>query len=224
MNGRLVLTNGGSDSGLIPIDKRQTVGHISPVTSGQLNIGQETLPFATIEADSFKRRTEEVGLEIHTPVGMIVPYAASGAPRGWLACDGAAVSRTQFLDLFNTIGTTFGIGDGFSTFNLPDLRARTIIGQNFNGLPNSGINNSSRTTKTLADNGGAETHILSTAEMPQHDHTQRQGNTSGIGLGPAPGTFGTNITNTSITTTDTGGGQAHNNLQPYLTLNYIIRF
>lgn len=224
MNGRLVLTNGGSDSGLIPVDKRQTVGNIVPVASGSLNIGQETLPFATIEADSFKKRTEEVGLEIHTPVGMIVPYAASGAPRGWLFCDGAAVSRSQYADLFNAIGTTFGIGDGVTTFNLPDLRARTIIGQNINALPNSGINNSARTTKTFGSSGGAETHTLSISEMPQHDHTQRQGNTSGIGLGPAPGTFGTNITNTSITTTDAGGDQAHNNMQPYLTLNYIIRF
>ena len=63
------------------------------------------------------------------PAGMLFPFAGASAPTGYLLCHGQAVSRTTYADLFTAIGTTYGTGDGSSTFNLPDLRGRVIAGQ-----------------------------------------------------------------------------------------------
>lgn len=64
------------------------------------------------------------------PTGAVLPYAGTTAPANWLLCDGAAVSRATYADLFALIGTTFGAGDGSSTFNLPDMRGRHPVGVN----------------------------------------------------------------------------------------------
>lgn len=104
-----------------------------------------------------------VPANVATPVGAVLPYAGAAAPAGWLLCDGGAVSRTTYAALFGVVGTTFGAGDGASTFNLPDLRGRSALGAGAGpGL----------TSRTLAAKGGAETHVLATAEMPAHGHTQ----------------------------------------------------
>ena len=66
------------------------------------------------------------------PVGVIVPYGSNTIPENWLLCDGSAVSRETYQDLFNTIGTTYGAGDGFTTFNLPDLQGRVVVGKDDN--------------------------------------------------------------------------------------------
>jgi microcystin-dependent protein len=63
-----------------------------------------------------------------SPVGMLSPYGGTSAPSGWLLCDGSAVSRTTYSDLFGVIGTTYGVGDGSTTFNLPDMRAAVPVG------------------------------------------------------------------------------------------------
>lgn len=63
-----------------------------------------------------------------TPTGVVLPFAGSAAPTGWLVCDGSAVSRTTYASLFSTISTSFGAGDGSTTFNLPDMRGRTPVG------------------------------------------------------------------------------------------------
>ena len=94
-----------------------------------------------------------------TPSGVIVPFAGSNAPSGWLLCAGQAVSRTQYAGLFLTISTTYGAGDGSTTFNLPDLRGRTIA-----GVDNMGGSAASRLTSgvsginatTLGAAGGVE--------------------------------------------------------------------
>lgn len=102
-----------------------------------------------------------------TPSGVIVPFAGSNAPSGWLLCAGQAVSRTQYAGLFLTISTTYGVGDGSTTFNLPDLRGRTIA-----GLDNMGGSAASRLTAgvsginatTLGAVGGDE-------RVHQHSHS-----------------------------------------------------
>lgn len=95
--------------------------------------------------------------------GVVVDYAGSAAPSGWLLCDGSAVSRTGAnAALFAAIGTAWGVGDGSTTFNVPDLRGRTAIGVG----TGSGL-----TARALAATGGAETVALSTGEMPTHNHT-----------------------------------------------------
>ena len=159
--------------------------------------------------------------------GMLVPYAGTSAPTGWLFCFGQAVSRTTYADLFSAISTTYGSGDGSSTFNLPDLRGRTVAGKDDMGGSSAnrltdqsgGLNGD-----TLGDTGGAETHTLTTSQMPPHNHRQRHNGTSGgISNQMRSGGGASAQTNSVNTTTNTGGGNAHNNVQPTIILNYIIK-
>jgi microcystin-dependent protein len=106
------------------------------------------------------------------PAGAIQAYAGSTAPPGWLACDGSAVSRTTYSRLFAAIGTTWGAGNGSTTFNVPDLRGRAPIGAG----TGSGL-----TARTLAATGGAETVTLTTTEMPAHSHTFSSGTAASDG-------------------------------------------
>ena len=94
------------------------------------------------------------------PIGAILPFGSNTVPENWLLCDGSAVSRTQYQDLFNTIGITFGQGDGFETFNLPDLRDRIPVGKDSNDTD----------FNLLGNTGGEKTHTLTIQEMPSHNH------------------------------------------------------
>jgi microcystin-dependent protein len=85
-------------------------------------------------------------------------WAAASAPTGWLLCDGSAVSRTTYAGLFAILSTTYGVGDGSTTFNLPDLRGRFPVGKN------------AGTFSALGGTGGEETHTLTVPEMPAHTH------------------------------------------------------
>jgi microcystin-dependent protein len=100
------------------------------------------------------------------PTGTVVDFAATTPPTGWLVCDGSAVSRTTYAALFAVIGTTWGAGNGTTTFNLPDLRSRVTVGAG----SGSGL-----TARTLAAVGGEENHALSAAELAAHTHTQTDG-------------------------------------------------
>jgi microcystin-dependent protein len=89
-------------------------------------------------------------------------YGGATAPSGWLLCNGDAVSRTTYADLFAVLGTTFGVGNGSTTFNVPDMRSRMPIGVG------AGTGLSAR---TLAQTGGVETQTISSANLPTHQHT-----------------------------------------------------
>lgn len=93
------------------------------------------------------------------PAGVVVDFAGSAAPTGWLICDGSAVSRATYPQLFANIGTTHGAGDGSTTFNLPDCRGKQTVGKHSSG-----------TFVTLGATGGAETSTLGIANMPPHNH------------------------------------------------------
>ena len=110
---------------------------------------------AAITTDKLATNT----IQLLTPTGSVTQYAGSSAPTGWMFCDGAAVSRTTYAALFAVIGTTFGSGDGTTTFNLPDLKGRVPVGKAVAG-----------TFASLAATGGAETHTLTTAQIPSHQH------------------------------------------------------
>lgn len=154
-----------------------------------------------------------IALVPSVPSGTIIGFAGSSAPSGWLLCDGSEVSRSLYAALFAAIGTAFGVGDGGSTFNVPDLRGRIPIGAG----TGSGLS-----ARTLAQSLGEENHLLTLAEMPSHDHTanalasvnaNNDGSVSGLHYHPS----------NSGVTDSTGGDGAHNNMQPVLGLTPIIR-
>lgn len=97
------------------------------------------------------------------PAGTVSDFAGTVAPAGYLPCDGSAVSRATFAALFSAIGTTWGIGDGSTTFNVPNLSRRTTIG--------SGGSGSGTIGNAVGNVGGEENHTLTVAELAVHNHT-----------------------------------------------------
>lgn len=169
--------------------------------------------------------------------GTVKDFAGSTAPAGWLLCYGQNVSRSTYAELFATIGTTYGAGDGSTTFALPDARGRAIAGKD-----DMGGSSANRLTNLsggvdgdiLGANGGAESHILTTAQIPAHNHRiligWAAGGTTSDTIGYANTYTGARgyQTNTGGSGTpaieNTGGGGAHNNVQPTLILNKIIAY
>jgi len=144
--------------------------------------------------------------------GAVLPYAGASAPTGFLLCDGAAVSRSTYSELFSVIGTTYGVGDGDTTFNLPNLKGRVPVG----------LDAAQTEFDALGETGGAKTHTLTTAQIPSHTHSvpYHPTGTNGGYSGSSPSTL---PTNTGAQGGAAGGGEAHNNLQPYIALNYVIK-
>jgi len=99
------------------------------------------------------------------PVGSVMPFAGATAPTGWLLCDGSAVSRTTYAQLFQVIGTTYGAGDGATTFNLPDMRGRVPVARG----TNSAINALGKNDGIPAD-GVAFRHVHHSHGVPSHSH------------------------------------------------------
>jgi microcystin-dependent protein len=222
------------------------------------------------------------------PIGVCLPYAPSlAAPNSlWHVLDGSAVSRTTYSVLFGLMGTTYGVGNGTTTFNLPDCRSRIPIG----AATTSG---SGLTARGLAAIGGEENHVLITAELAAHNHavvdpTHTHGNnnaththgindpshghiglfntaggTGGIAVEYSVSTFGpvaaspsdSNFTyettsgswqignavtgvsvqaaspgisvssaSTGVSTSNAGSGTGHNTMQPWIGMNWIIKF
>ena len=153
-------------------------------------------------------------------------FAGNFAPRGWAFCDGQLLPISQNTALFSLIGTTYG-GDGRSTTALPNLQGRAPM------HPGRGPG---LTARRLGERGGTETVTLTEAQMPSHSHafqgssdtpdSRQPGNSlasqpAGRGASVLYGT-GNVVDQDSRTVSNTGGSQAHNNLQPLLTMNYII--
>lgn len=256
------------------------------------------------------------------PIGVILPYGGSSAPTGFLLCDGSAVSRTTYSALFGIISTTFGAGDGSTTFNLPDMRSRVPVGAGtaptttfsfaaaavdtstdiittssnatlYTGTPvvltttgtlpsglslattyyviyqsattfklatslanavaGTAINITSQgsgthtatvtfTARVLGTIGGQETHANTISEMPSHTHTQdahshttdaqkwygtrytTEWSASGPGADVTVGHIAASNSNATATNQNTGGSTDHNIMQPWLALNFIIKY
>lgn len=172
-------------------------------------------------------KLDSAAVSVLMPTGSLLPYAGASAPTGYLLCDGAAISRTTYATLFALVGLTYGAGDGATTFNIPDLRGRVIAGQD-----DMGGSSANRLTglsggvdgDVLGGSGGAETHTLVTSEMPAHTHGGLTTiNPSGGDGGSANDPGIDYVTSNSGGSGSTGGGGAHNNIQPTLILNYIIK-
>lgn len=173
-----------------------------------------------------------------TPVGGLMPFAGAAPPVGWLLCNGAQVSRVNYKSLFDVIGTTWGAGDGATTFGLPDMRGRSPIGAG----QGAGL-----TFRALGGAVGIEAVQLTTPQMPDHAHDINDpghrhrvftSNPAGvgqasIGYGGAGGAIyrdenelGTKLIEPSLTnitsTAGKGNDQAHENMQPSLAVNYLI--
>ncbi len=150
--------------------------------------------------------------------GFIAAYAGATVPTGWVECDGQAISRTTFAALFTAIGTAWGIGNGSTTFNVPDLRGRVLLDDGTGG----GL-----TARTLAGQGGEETHLLTSGEIPAHTHKWYHNmafNSTGAGGGDrVNATYNTDTGNKALDTSAVGGGTAHNNMQPFAVVKYIIK-
>ncbi len=140
-------------------------------------------------------------------IGAIVAYGGTLPPTGFLLCDGTAISRSTFSALFAVIGTTYGTGDGSTTFNLPNLKGRVPVG----------LDTSQTEFNTMGKTGG---HKL----LQAHTHAEAVGNGTpgGIALVAQANYTGGNFV-IGNTTGSTGGGNAEN-LQPYQVVNYIIRY
>lgn len=240
-------------SGVVP-DNSVTLAKLAHLTAGSMyfmdgtGVPSELLIGSTDEVLSIAAGIPTWTALSGTPTAVVSIFAGSSVPSGWLICDGSAVSRATFSDLFSTISTTYGIGDGSTTFNVPDLRGRNAL-----GLDNMGGVSADRVTDAQADvlggTLGAETdtgsgvtianttggHALTINEMPAHDHDYDDDLSSGDAGAPNSGTGQA----TTATTTSTGGGAAHDhsipvlsttvtmttgaNVAPQLSMNYIIK-
>jgi microcystin-dependent protein len=145
------------------------------------------------------------------PTGAIIPFAGAAAPTDWLLCDGASLLRASYADLFALIGTTYGSADG-THFNLPNLKGKIPVG----------LNASDTEFDTLGETGGEKTHTLTATEMPAHSHNTTHYNL-GSGAGTNPTSQNGNTYPSVIASESAGSDTAHNNLQPYLVVNYIIK-
>lgn len=213
--------------------------------------------------------TGPAGADGMPPAGAVIAFAGVTTPAGWLLCNGAAVSRATYAALWASIGTTYGAGNGTTTFNLPNLQNRVALGSGSRGrgatggsetvvldagsLPahNHGMSHTHRTPEhahTGSVSGGAHDHPidLDTQNTSEHGHAGTEAASAGPGpsgttnpatngvVGPpgsdhthaltitlggggdtgAPSTVGTGVT---------GSGAAHENMPPFLVLNYIIK-
>ena len=166
-------------------------------------------------------------------IGQIIMFGGNFAPRGWALCDGQLLPISQNTALFSILGTTYG-GDGRTTFGLPELRGRVPL------HPGSGPGLSPR---TLGQKSGTETVQLSTNQIPAHNHTATAHCVAGPGdsnvaagnvwskdLGVQSATYHSTdmvpadaqMKAGAVTVNNSGGSQAHNNVQPFLAVNFII--
>ena len=195
-----------------------TTGKLAALAVNDDKIANATIPSAKLASATITSLM---------PSGAVLPYAGASTPTDWLLCAGQAVSRTTYAALFTAISTTYGVGDGSTTFNLPDLRGRVPAGKDDMG--GSGANRLTSGSAaaldgdTLGTGGGVEEHTLTTAQIPAHTHSVVS--TADTGTNNCSGKPYMRVGDDcgTINTGSAGGGTAHTNVQPTLVLNYIIK-
>lgn len=211
------------------------------MTSGLL---QSSNNLSEIAASSASQEAAMGNLKIDNaiPIGVVFPFAGTAAPNGWILCDGRSLSTTTYADLFTAVGYAYG-GSGGS-FNVPDLRGRVVAGRD---VDQGGYGNRLSAThfgsngRTSGQTGGAEGQSLTTAQLASHSHfvvntdastnsTPSVSNTQTVStsnihsnLDPNYSLNGTATAATVGVSSASGSGSAHNNVQPTIILNYIIK-
>lgn len=215
----LLITGRASQSGdLIQVrDSSGTMIHsVSPAGNitgtGDLTIGGDlrltgaTQANLTLVSDGTGRMVLQTvdsgGIEpgLLPPVGSLMPYAGTTAPGGWLLCDGSAVSRSTYGNLFSVCGTAYGAGNGTSTFNLPNLKGRTLVG----------VDAAQTEFDTRGETGGAKEHTLTSAQLPSHTHSfSATSDSQGAHSHSASGTTGASGTHTHASGTLAASSSSH---------------
>ena len=221
-------TNNAADDSTIEVDGSGGFLKVKDAGISAVKLASDSVITAKIQDGAVtSAKLDAAAVSVLMPTGSIMPFAGASAPTGYLLCDGSAQPRqvnNVNTALFNVCQLTYGVGDGASTFNIPDLRGRVIAGQD-----DMGGASANRLTglsggldgDTLGASGGSESHQLTTAEMPAHTHAIKQdialqrGDSSSEAAAAAP--------NLNGTSGSTGGDGAHNNVQPTIILNYIIK-
>ncbi|KAA3615342.1 MAG: phage tail protein [Calditrichaeota bacterium] len=161
-------------------------------------------------------------------IGEIKMFGGNFAPRGYAFCDGQLLPISQYSALFSILGTTYG-GDGRTTFGLPDLRGRAPIHEG---------NGPGLSDRRLGQKGGQENVVLNITQIPSHTHTAQLNADSTVATSDKPesgllarnagstpqygDTVNTALNSAAVKVSNTGGNGAHPNMQPFITINYII--
>jgi len=202
----------------------QIVFSAATTAAAQAQLGGNTVGIQLLGCTTTAQATSILSTTPTTPVpcGTLMPYAGATAspPTGWMNANGQAVSRVTYADLLTAISYVYGSGDGTTTFNVPDIRGRTVFGHDSMASTTAG-----RITTAVAGFdgaalgavGGTQSVTLATTDIPAHTHTQ--------GIAAAGGAAALGACGASLLTTtgSTGGGGAHRNVPPALILNWIIK-
>ncbi|MGR3179820.1 MAG: phage tail protein [Candidatus Anammoxibacter sp.] len=213
----------------------------APLTGGELSANAYVTITFDLGNDRFELNTGVAAAGGAVETGTVVDFAGSSAPSGYELCFGQELNRTTFAALFAVIGTAYGVGNGSTTFNLPDARGRTSAGKDdMGGVSANRLTNQSGGLNgdTLGASGGGETHTLTIAQLAAHFHrvaSQGAPSVGALSLNIAGSFRGSALTNDELYVSNTavgslstyientGGGAAHNNVQPTLIFNKIIK-
>ena len=209
---------------LIAGEPAMDIYHSNISIGGYYNEGESEYQAQFKKAVNFYGGIYKNGVEIggeSLPIGSMIPFgSANNIPTNWKICDGSAISRETYAELFNVIGTSYGEGDGSTTFNLPDKRGRVSVG----------LDSNQTEFDTIGKRAGEKTHQLTIEEMPSHDHRLtpfvdiRQGDGQTNAHSGSLGThLGGYVSKPNALVSPTGGNQPHNNLQPYEVDVWIIK-
>jgi len=246
MTGQLKVPDGSSIAPALTFSNESNTGFTRPNT-GQIGFDILGVQIAFLSTTGFTTTgltaTSITGPGL-VPAGTVVSYAGASAPSGWVLCFGQAISRTTNAPLFAVIGTTYGSGDGSTTFNVPDYRDYILVGKG-----NMGGSDAGRLTTAfygsdptvLGNAGGSQSHALTTAELATHNHgitdpghlhntnasqvSAGQWNPGGGASAAAIGATASYVSDTkvtNITINNNGSGTAHAIVQPSVIVNKII--
>jgi len=211
------FTNPHIRLGDLHVERNQTIGSNLDIC-GNLTLGGDIRARNYYASGNFYLNNY-----ILIPAGTIIQSAATSVPGGWLDCDGQTLTVATYAYLFSAIGYTYSVGvygESDLSFNIPDMRGRVGVGVG---------TGPALSVRGLGDISGAETHTLTVGQMPSHDHGGSTGTTSGANTGSTSTAqiSGHNVADDgshSHTISPQGGGGAHNNMQPYVVLRYLIKY